>query len=129
MINLLGNIQNKPSKFRRRNWVERNGESRETYNVSNQITFETLMIRSNLCDYSDACMHVKGTITVQNTRKTAVPNSRNKKLIFEHCGPFTYYISEINNTRVDDAHDIDVVMPMYNFIEYRNIYSKTSGSL
>ena len=57
------------------------------------------MIRSNFCDYSDAYIHVKGTIEVPNTGKTVAPNNRNKKVIFKSCAPFINCISEINNTR------------------------------
>ena len=83
------------------------------------------MIRSNLYDYSDAYIHIKETITVPNTGTATAPNNRNKKVIFKKCAPFTNYIGEINKTHVDDAYDIDLVMPMYNLIEYSNIYSKT----
>ena len=71
------------------------------------------MIRSNLCDYSDAYIYVKGTITIRNTETAAAPNNRNKKVIFENCVSFINCISGKNNTQVDDAHDIDVIMPMY----------------
>ena len=64
-INLLDDTTKQPSKFRTRNWVEINDESQGMYNVSNQIKFKTSMIRSNLCDYGDAYINVKGTITVQ----------------------------------------------------------------
>ena len=66
-INLLDDTANEPSKFRTRNWVEINAESRGTFNKINQIKFKTLMIRSNLFDYSDAYIHVKGTIEVTNS--------------------------------------------------------------
>ena len=65
---------------------------------------------------------------MSNTGTAAVPNDREKKVIFKNCAPFTNCISGINNTQVDDAHDIDVVIPMYNSIEYSNIYSKASRS-
>ena len=88
------------------------------------------MIKSSLCDYSDAYVHVKGTITVNNTAAADVDvNNTNKKVIFKNCAPFTNCISEINNTDLDNAKDIDIVMPMYNLIECSDIYSKTSGSL
>ena len=64
-INLLNDTMNQPSKFRTRNWVEINDESKGRYDNSN-IRFKTSMIRSNLCDYSDAFMLVKGTVTVPN---------------------------------------------------------------
>ena len=88
------------------------------------------MLKSRLCDYSDAYIHVRGTVTVNNTAAAdAHANNANKKVIFKNCAPFTKYISEINNTNVDDAKDIDIVMPMYNLIECNDNYSKTSGSL
>ena len=80
IINLLDDTTNQPPEFRTRNWVEINYESWGTHNVSNQIKFKTSMIRSNLFDYSDACIHVKGTITVSNTRTAAALKNRNKKV-------------------------------------------------
>ena len=74
------------------------------------------MIRSYLYDYSDVYIHVKGTITVPNTGTAVAPNNRSKNVIFKLCAPFTNSISQVNNTKVGDAHDIDVVMPMYNLI-------------
>ena len=127
---MLDNTPNQPSKFRARNWVEINSDSWGMYNVSNQIKFKTSVIRSNLCDYSDTHMHVKETITVRNTAVTdATANNANEKIIFKNCVLFTNCISKIINTQVDDAHDIVVVMPTYNLIEYKDIYLKTSGSL
>ena len=88
------------------------------------------MIKSSLCDYSDAYIHVKGTITVNNTATAgADANNTNKKVIFKSCAPFTNSISEINDTDIDNAKDIDIVMPMYNLIEYSDNYSKTFRSL
>ena len=88
------------------------------------------MLKSSLCDCSDAYILAKGTITVADTSTAdAAPNNTNKKVIFKNCAPFTNCISEINNTQVDNAKDIDIVMPMYNLIEYSNNYSKTLGSL
>ena len=87
------------------------------------------MIRSNLRDYSDAYIHVKGTTEVPNTGTTAAQNNRNKKVKLKNFAPFIKCMSKINNIQVDDSHDIAVVMPMYNLIEYSDTYSKTSGSL
>ena len=127
---LIDDTSNQPSKFRTKNWVEINDESRGTYNVNSQIKFKTTMLKSSLCDYSDAYIVVKGTITVNNTAAAdAAANNTNKKVIFKNCAPFTNCISEINNTQVDNAKDIDIVMPMYNLIEYSDNYAKTSGSL
>ena len=81
---LIDDASNQPSKFRTKNWVEMNDESRGTYNASNQIKFKTTMLKSSLCDYSDACIIVKGTITVNNTTAAdADANDTNKKVIFK----------------------------------------------
>ena len=88
------------------------------------------MLKSSLCDYSDAYILVKGNIDVNNTGAAdSDANNTNKKVIFKICAPFTNCISEINNTQVDNAKKIDIMMPMYNLIEYSDNYSKTSGSL
>ena len=71
LTNSLDDTTNQPSEFRARNWVEINDESQEIYNASNQIKFNTSMVKSNLCDYSDAYIRVKGIITVLNTRSSS----------------------------------------------------------
>ena len=130
IINLLDNTSNLPSKLKTKNWVEINDESQGTYNKDNQIRYKTSMLRSSLCDYSNAYTLVKETITVENTAEAALAtNNLNKKVILKNCAPFTNCISRINNTQVNDAHDIDVVMPMYNLIEYSDNYSNSSGIL
>ena len=90
------------------------------------------MLRSSLCDYSDPYILVKGNIAVNNTAAGAAgaaANNTNKKVIFKNFAPFTNCISKINNTDIDNAKYIDIVMPMYNFIEYSYNYWKTSGRL
>ena len=130
IANLIVDTSNQPSKFRTKNWVEINDESRGAYNVNSQIKFKTTMLKSSLCDYSDAYILVKGTISVNNTAAAdAAVNNTNKKVIFKNCAPFTNCISEINNTQIDNAKDIDIVMAMYNVIEYSGNYAKTTGSL
>ena len=130
IANLIDDTSNEPSKFRTRNWVEINDESRGAYNVNSQIKFKTTMLKSSLCDYSDAYILVKGTISVNSTvADGAAANNNNRKVIFKNCAPFTNCISEINNTQVDNAKDIDIVIPMYNLIEYSDNYAKTTGSL
>ena len=75
-------------------------------------------------------MLVKGNISVNNTvAEGAAANNSNKKVIFKNCAPFIKWISKINNTQIDNAECIDIVMPMYNLIDYSDNYSKTSGSL
>ena len=87
------------------------------------------MLKSSLCDYSDAYSLVKGTITVNNTAAAdADANNTNKKVIFKNCAPFTNCISEINNTQIDNAKDINIIMNLYNLLEYSDAYTRTSGS-
>ena len=90
------------------------------------------MLKSSLCDYSDAYILVKGTITITGAGADAAAgqaDERDKSLAFKNCAPFTNYISKINNAQVDNAKDINIVMPMYNLIEYSDNYAKTTGSL
>ena len=101
IANLIDDTSNQPSKFRTKNWVEINDESRGTYNVNNQIKFKTTMLKSSLCDYSDAHIPVKGTITITGAGADAAArkaDERNKGVAFKNCAPFTNRISEINNT-------------------------------
>ena len=86
---------------------------------------KTPMLRADLCDFSDAYIVVKGDITVTN------PNNakRNKAVTFKNNAPFINCISKINGVKIDNAEDLDVVMPMYNLLEYSKNYRKTTGSL
>ena len=130
LSNLLDDASNKIFKFRTKNWVEINEESKGTYAVGDEIKFKTTMLKSSLCDYSDAYIHVRGTITVNNTTaEGAAANNSNKKVIFKNCAPFTNSLSQINNTKLDNAKYLDIAISMYNLIEYSDNYSKTSGSL
>ena len=136
IANLLDNkvalsASNQPSKFRTRNWVERNDESRGTYTI-NDIKFKTTMLRSNLCDYTDAYILVNGTITITGAGDNDAAkwlDERNKGVIIKNCPPFCKCISRTNNTDLDTTQDIDIVMPINNLIEYSHNYSKTYGSL
>ena len=101
---MLDNTSNQPSKFRRKNWVEINDESKGTYSL---INFKTSMLRSSLHDYNDAYILVKGNILVNNTAAAgADANNTNKKVVFKNCASFTDCISKINNNQVDNAKDI-----------------------
>ena len=144
IANLLHSVSDQPSKFRTRNWVEINDESRGTY-TSNDIKLKTTMLRSNLCDYADSYILVKGTMTITgyagaepnpDTPRTEAQllaarqaDERDKGVTFKNCVPFTKCISRMNNTNIDKAQDVDIVMLMYKLIESSNNYSKTSGSL
>ena len=130
IANLINDESNKSSKFRTKNWVEIDDDIGGAYCSNKQIRFETSMLRSGLCDYNDAYILVKENITVNNTAADgAAVNNTNKKVIFKNFAPFTSCISKINNEQIDNAEYIDIVMPIYNLIEYSDNYSKTSGSL
>ena len=108
IANLLDSASNQPSKFRTRNWVEINDESKGTY-TSNDIKFKTTMLRSNLCDYADAYILVNGRITITGDGHAAAArqaDERNKGEAFKTCAAFTKCISRINNTGIDTAQDI-----------------------
>ena len=132
IANLLDNkASNYPFRFRSKNWVEINDESRGTYTGSD-IKFKTTMLMSNLCGYADAYILVKGIITITGEGDDATARQvgeRNKGVTFKNSAPFTKCISRINDTDIDTAQDIDIVMPVYNLIQYSDNYSKTSGSL
>ena len=132
ITNLIDGASDQPSKFRTKNWIEINDESRGTYNVNSQIKFKTAMLRSSLCDHSVAYILVKGQITITGAGDDAAARQageRDKGVAFKNCAPFTNCISKINNTQIDNANDNDIVMPMYNLIGYSDNYSKTSENL
>ena len=90
------------------------------------------MLKHSLCDYSDAYIIVKGKITITGAGDDAAArqaDERDKVVVFKNCAPFTKCISEINNTHIDDCKDIDIVVPLYNLLEYSDNYARTSGSL
>ena len=75
------------------------------------------MLRSSLCDYRDGYILVKGNVIGNNTGSVDTDaNNTNKQVIFKNCARFTYCINKINNTKVDNAKDIGIVMSMHNLI-------------
>ena len=112
-------------KFVTKKWIEVYDQSGGNYNVNKEIRIKTSVLRSDLCDYSNAYIVVKGTITVAN------PNNakRNKAVAFKNNAPFINCISKINGVKIDNVEDLDVVMLMYNLLEYRKNYRKITGSL
>ena len=124
--NLLGNADNDSLKFATRKWYLINDQNNTNYCDGDEngatIKFETKVIRSNLCDYSDAYILVKGDIT-------ATGCDANTKVAFKNCAPFTKCITHINDEHVDNADNLNIVKPMYNLIEYSDNYSDTSGNL
>ena len=131
IINLLENTPNQLSKFRTKNWIEINDQSREVYNVNSDIRFKTTMLKSSLCDYSDAYILVKRIKINGAGADVAVrqADEMDKEAVFKNCALFINCKTEINNTEIDNAKDNDIVMPMYNLIEYSDNYLKTSWYL
>ena len=95
---------------------------RGQYSVDKNVRFKTPMLRSNLCDYTDAYITVKGRISVEGINPV---NRRNKRLTLKNISPFRSCKSIINNTLTDNAENPDIVMPMYNLLEYSDNYSMT----
>ena len=124
-------------------------QSEGNYIVNKEIRIKTSMLRSDLCNFSETYIVVKGNITVTKKTFTAddidAPNNTagnvnatntannnafgNKKLVFENNAPFINCILKINGVKIDNSEDLDVVMPMYNLLEYSKNYRKTTGSL
>ena len=101
------------------------------YNENKSIRFKTPMLRSDLCDYADAYILIKRTITV-NGVVNGVKNEiirRNRKIMLKNNAPFVSSITRINNEFIEDADDLDIVMLMYNLLEFSKNYRKTIGSL
>ena len=120
--NLLDSKSENLSKFVSRQYVKVNSLS-NTYNENKSIRFKTPY---DLCDYADAYILVNGTITVAGNQ----PRDRqNRPLILKNNAPFASCITRINNELIKDADDLDIVMPMYNLLEYSKTYRKTIGSL
>ena len=84
------------------------------------------MLRSDLCDYSNAYIDVKRDNTVEGANNR---DNKNRSLPFKNNAPFISCISKINGVLIENAQDLDIVMPMYNLLEYSRNYSKASGSL
>ena len=128
----LSEESEKLSKFVTREYVKVNSLC-VTYNENKSIRFKTPMLRSNLCDYSDADILVKGTITVTatgvNNDANNIRDKKNRPLILKNNAPFVSCITRIIGELIEDADDLDIVMPMYNLLEYSKNYRKTIGSL
>ena len=122
----MGDADNESSKFAARKWYVISDQNNTDYREGNQdsttVNFETKVIKSNLCDYSDAYILATGNIA-------ATGGDANTKFAFKNCAPFTKRIAHINDEHVDNAHNLDVIMPTNNLIEYNNHYSDTSGIL
>ena len=112
-------------RFVTKEWIEVYDQSEVNCNVNKEIRIKTSILRSDLCDFNDAYIVAKGAITITN------PNNakRNKAVAFKNNAPFINCISKINGVKIDNAEDLDVVMPMYNLLEYSKYYRKSTRSL
>ena len=126
ITNVSGTADNEPLKCATRKWYIINNQNNTDYGDGDEkgttIKFETKVIKSNLCDYSDAYILVTGDIT-------ATGGDANTRVAFKNCAPFTKCKTHINDEHVDNADNLDIIMPMYNLIEYSDNYSDTSGIL
>ena len=118
IINLVSNTTNQIlSKLRTKIWVDKNDDSRGPYNENSQIRFKSSILRTSLFDYSGWYKLVKRPTTITRRGTDAAGrkgDERDKVAIFKNCRPYIKCIKEMKNTQVDDAHEIDIVMPMYN---------------
>ena len=122
IVNLLDITSGKKdlSRYVTKKWIEVYDQSEKNYNLNKKIRIKTPMLRSDLCDFSDAYIVVKGGITVTN------PNNakRNNAVAFKNNAPFINCISKINGIKTDNAEDFDIAMLMYNLLEYSKNYKK-----
>ena len=128
IVNLFGTTfddKDLPS-FNTKKWIEFYDQSGGIYNVNKEIRIKASMLRSDLSDFSDTYIVMKGTITLGGDNKA---NKRNKSAAFKNNAPFINCISKINGVQIGNAEDLDVVMPMYKLIEYSKNYRKTTGCL
>ena len=100
-------------------WIEVYDQSEKNYNVNKEIRFKTSMLRSDLCDFSDAYIVVKGNITITNPDNA---KKKNKAVAFKNNAPFINSISKINSIKIDNADDLYVIILMYNLLEYGKNY-------
>ena len=130
IINLLDKIDTDSKHFATKRWYIINDEKNTNYGVNKDtgadnpdtIKYDTKSLKPNLCDYAEAYILVDGTI------RAAAADS-NTRLALKNCAPFTKYNLEITNEHVDTAENLDIVMPMYNLIEYSDNYQDSSATL
>ena len=127
IINLLDTTSDNKDlpRFVAKKWIEAYDQSERNCSPNKEIRIKRSIIRSDLWHYSNAYIIVKGDITVTNPDNA----KRNKAVAFKNNAPFINCISKINGVKIDNAEDLDVVMPMYNLLEYSKNYKKTTGSL
>ena len=138
-------------RFVTKKWIKVCDQSRKVLiRLNKEVRIKTPILRSDLCDLSDAYIVAEGTVTVAKktfvandfmdlpenrraasatTSNTANDAALNGKLAFKNNSPFVDFISKINCVLIDNTEDLDVVMPMYNLLKYSKNYRKTKGSL
>ena len=127
ITNLIDTASDNLPRSITKNWIEvhdQPGSAEDRYKPSKQIRFKTSILRSDLCDFCDTYLVVKGTITLTKADEKGFIDIRNRLLGFKNNTPFINCISKINNALIDNAEDLDVVMPMYNLLEYSKNYKK-----
>ena len=126
IVNLLNGTYNKSSEFARRKWYVINDQNNREYGEGNEndssINFETKVIKSSLSDYSNVYIVVTGDIATTG-------GDVDTNFAFKNCAPFARCVAHINDEHIDTAKNLDIIMRMYNLIEYSDNYSDTSGSL
>ena len=130
ITNLLGNTSDKVPRFITKKWIEVHdqfGSAAIDIIQTKQIRFKTSMLRSDLCDYSNAYIVVKGVVTVSADERDR--NEMNRQVVLKNNAPFISCISKINGVLIENAEDLCIAVPMYNLLEYIKIYSNTSASL
>ena len=127
IINLIGGkvSDSKLPRYLTKKWVEVYDQSDGTYNVNNDIRFKTPMLRSDLCGYNNAYIIVTSKINVTDPNN----NAYDKKLALKNNAQFFNCILKIHNTLIEDADDLDIIMPMYNLLYYSKNCRKTTSSL
>ena len=125
IVNLLNGSDDESSKFATRKWYIINDQNNGQYGRGNEndstIKFETKVIKSNVCDYSDAFILVTGDIKVADV-------AANINVAFKNCAPFRRCVT-YNDEHVETVENLDIIMQMYNLIEYSDNYADSSGSL
>ena len=124
IVILLTNNDIESQKFTTRKWYIINDQNNKQYGEGDEndstIKFETKVIKPNLCDYSDAYILVSGNIENR---------ANNASVVFKNCALFTKCITHINDEHLETAENLDIIMPMYNLLEYSDNYEESSGSL
>ena len=126
IVNLLNGSDNESSKFGTKKWYIINDKNNRQYGMGiendSTVKFETVKFKSNLFDYSDAYILLTGDIKVPDV-------AANTNVAFKNYAPFARCVTHINDEHVETAKNLDIIMPMYNLLEYSDNYADSSGNL